>query len=119
MSTLKSTRQDYRLRRHHRVRSRIRGTSVRPRLTVFKSLRNISAQVIDDVAGKTLAAASNIDVKKKSTATVELAKAVGKLVAERAKAAKVTQVVFDRGGNAYHGQIKALADGAREGGLEF
>jgi large subunit ribosomal protein L18 len=119
MATINQSRGQYRERRHNRVRSRILGTSDRPRLVVFKSLRNISAQIINDVLGVTLAAANNRDVKEHSGATVDLAHAVGKLLADRAKIAKVTQVVFDRGGNAYHGQVKALAEGARDGGLEF
>mgnify|MGYP003677720719 CR=1 FL=1 len=95
----------------------------RPRLTVFRSSKHIYAQVIDDLSGRTVAAASSIDPslreKFKTGAGAEAAEAVGKLVAERAKEAKVTLVVFDRGGNIYHGRVKALADGAREGGLSF
>lgn len=112
-----------RLRRHGRVRSKVTGTAERPRLNVYRSLSNIYAQVIDDRAGHTLAAASTLDAEiresldgvKKSEAAAK----VGKLVAERAKDAGVTQVVFDRGGYRYHGRVKALADAAREGGLEF
>ncbi len=112
-----------RKRRHRRIRNRISGTAERPRLNVFRSLDHIYAQVIDDVAGKTLASASTVDKDlrgemadkpKKEQATM-----VGKAVAERAKAAGVSTVLFDRGGYLYHGRIKALADGAREGGLDF
>jgi len=99
------------------------GTPERPRLNVFRSSAHIYAQVIDDIMGTTLAAASSLDksLRKslKSTGSIEAAKAVGKLLAERAKAAKVTAVVFDRGGRLYHGRIKALADASREGGLKF
>lgn len=113
------TRNDFRSHRHRRIRTRVRGTAECPRLAVFRSLRNISVQLIDDVAGRTLASASNRDVKPKALATVEIAREVGQKIAERAKAIHVTKVVFDRGGNAYHGQVQALADGARQAGLEF
>ncbi len=113
------SRRIHRIRRHSRVRSRVRGTPERPRLAVFRSLMHIAAQVIDDTAGRTLAAASDRDVSKKGRATVAVAHEVGKLLAERARAAKVTRAVFDRGGHQYHGQVKALADGARAAGLEF
>jgi large subunit ribosomal protein L18 len=110
-------------RRHQRVRQRVFGTRDRPRLNVFRSSAHIYAQVIDDIKGTTLAAASSLDkslrTSLKSTSSIEAAKAVGKLLAERAKAAKVTTVVFDRGGRLYHGRIKALADASREGGLKF
>ena len=106
-----------RKRRHERVRERVAGTADRPRLAVFRSLSHIYAQVIDDRSGRTVAAASDLDVGsgKKS----EKAKQVGKAIAERAKASGVAEVVFDRGGYRYHGRIKALADGARESGLKF
>ena len=110
-------------RRRRRVRRTILGTADRPRLNVFRSAAHIYAQVIDDIQGKTLAAASSLDkaLRKslKSTGGVEAAKAVGTLIADRAKTAKVTAVVFDRGGRMYHGRIKALADASREGGLKF
>ncbi|MCP9469079.1 MAG: 50S ribosomal protein L18 [Nitrospira sp.] len=110
-------------RRRRRVRNAIFGTPERPRLNVFRSNAHIYAQVINDLEGKTLAAASSLDkslrASLKSTGNIEAAKAVGKLVAERAKAANVSAVVFDRGGRMYHGRIKALADAAREGGLQF
>ena len=108
-------------RRHRRVRKKVRGTAERPRLAVFRSNNHIYAQVIDDVAGRTLAAASTADASLKGggTGNVEAAKKVGALVAERAKSAGVSKVVFDRGGFLYHGRVAALADAAREAGLEF
>ena len=112
-----------RLRRHRRVRAKVSGTSERPRLNVFRSLTNIYVQVIDDVAGHTLVSASTIDRELRGQVEgkdkTEAAKLVGQLVARRAIEAGVKQVVFDRGGYRYHGRIKALADGAREAGLEF
>ncbi|MEJ1995940.1 MAG: 50S ribosomal protein L18 [Limibacillus sp.] len=119
-----STARDLRLRRKQRVRSKLRKhRTPRPRLAVHRSGRHIYAQVIDDLQGRTLAAASTIDKdlrgSLKAGADSAAAAAVGKLVAERAKAAGVTEVVFDRGGYIYHGRIKALAEAAREGGLSF
>ena len=109
-----------RLKRHIRVRGKISGTPERPRLNVFRSNANIYAQVIDDVNGVTLASASTLDKEfEGATGNCEAAKKVGLLVAERAKAKGVSAVVFDRGGYVYHGRVAALADGAREGGLEF
>ena len=110
-----------RRKRHERIRLRLKGTSARPRLAVFRSLNHIYAQVIDDTTGRTLAAASTVEkeIKGSGQAKSEEAKVVGRLVAERAKAAGVGQVVFDRSGNRYHGRIKSLADAAREAGLEF
>ena len=109
-----------RLKRHKRVRGKISGTPECPRLNVFRSETNIYAQVIDDVAGKTLVSASSLDKAfEGSGANIEGAKKVGLMVAERAKAAGITTVVFDRGGYVYHGRVAALAEGAREGGLEF
>ena len=109
-----------RLKRHKRVRGKISGTPERPRLNVFRSETNIYAQVIDDVSGKTLVSASSLekDFACEGTKT-DAAKQVGQMVAERAKAAGITTVVFDRGGYVYHGRVAALAEGAREGGLEF
>ena len=104
--------------RHKRVRSRVSGVLERPRLAVFKANKHIYAQLIDDGAGKTLASASTIEVKTKGKKS-DLAKEVGKLVASKALAKNIKAVKFDRGGFAYHGRIKALAEGAREGGLEF
>jgi large subunit ribosomal protein L18 len=110
-------------RRRQRVRQRVFGTPERPRLNVFRSRAHIYAQIIDDIKGATLASASTLDEglrqSLKSTGSIAAAKAVGKLLAERAKAAKVNAVVFDRGGRLYHGRIKALADASREGGLQF
>jgi large subunit ribosomal protein L18 len=110
-----------RRKRHTRIRLRMAGTEVRPRLAVFRSLNHIYAQVIDDTSGRTLAAASSLDkdlTGSKATKAEEAA-TVGKRIAERAKAAGVDQVVFDRAGFRYHGRIKSLADAAREAGLEF
>ena len=112
-----------RKRRHYRMRRNLAGTAERPRLNIFRSVEHIYAQVIDDETGTTLASASTIDNKLSDDLNgkpkVDQAKAVGLAVAERAKAAGVSAVVFDRGGFRYHGRVKALADGAREGGLEF
>jgi large subunit ribosomal protein L18 len=110
-------------RRHRRVRARVIGTAERPRLNVFRSLNHIYAQVIDDRAGHTLVSASTVDADVAKDAQdkskIDQAALVGKAVAERATKAGVTQVVFDRGGYQYHGRVKALAEAAREGGLEF
>jgi large subunit ribosomal protein L18 len=110
-----------RARRHLRVRKKVSGTAARPRLVVNRSARHIVAQVIDDVAGRTLASASSMeaDVRGLSGDKTARARKVGQLLADRAKSAGIEAVVFDRGGNTYHGRIAALADGAREGGLEF
>jgi large subunit ribosomal protein L18 len=112
-----------RKRRHRRIRTKISGTVSRPRLNVFRSLDHIYAQVIDDVEGKTIVSASTIDKGLRADISgktkKEQATLVGKAIAERAKAAGVSTVLFDRGGYLYHGRIKALADGAREGGLDF
>jgi len=114
-----NVRRAGRLRRKWGLRKKIRGDAGRPRLTVFRSLTHIYAQVIDDIEGKTLVAASSLDQKLDNGGNVAAATAVGKAVAEKAKAAGVSQVQFDRNGYRYHGRIKALADGAREGGLKF
>ncbi|MBQ7975124.1 MAG: 50S ribosomal protein L18 [Clostridia bacterium] len=109
-----------RLKRHRRVRKNISGTAERPRLNVFRSLNNIYAQIIDDTKGVTLVAASSLDKGFEGYGgNIEGAKKVGQLVAEKALAAGIKQVVFDRGGYVYHGRVAALAEGAREGGLEF
>jgi large subunit ribosomal protein L18 len=113
------TKPQSRLRRRRRVRAKVRGTAERPRLSVFRSNRGIQAQVIDDVSGHTLAAVNWTEDDLKSLKSMEQAKRAGELVAERAKAAGVEAVVFDRGGYRYHGRVKALADGAREKGLTF
>lgn len=119
MST--SHKLESRLRRHNRVRKRVSGTAARPRLAVFRSAKHITAQIIDDVAGKTLAAASTTEKGLRSTSggNKSAAEVVGKLIAERAKAAGVSTVVFDRGGFLYHGRVASLADAARAAGLEF
>jgi large subunit ribosomal protein L18 len=112
----------HRRRRHQRLRKKVHGTAQRPRLAVYRSNTGIYAQIIDDRAGHTLAAASSLDDTVDAPddeGKVGTAKAVGRLVAERARAAGVERVVFDRGGRHYHGRVSALADGAREGGLEF
>ena len=116
--TVKSKPQT-RLRRRRRVRAKVRGTAERPRLSVFRSNRGIQAQLIDDVAGHTLAAVSWIESDLKELARMDQAKRAGELLAERGKAAGVEACVFDRGGYRYHGKVKALAEGAREGGLAF
>lgn len=112
-------RQAARLRRQARARKKIAGSPERPRLVVFRSSRHIAAQVIDDTTGSTLASASSLELRADSGDKPAKAKAVGKLVAERAKKAGVENVVFDRAGNKYHGRIAALADSAREAGLGF
>jgi large subunit ribosomal protein L18 len=120
MSDQAKARREGRLRRHRRVRKKVVGTAARPRLAVFRSNKHISVQVIDDLAGRTLAAASSTEAALRgSTGNADSAKQVGALVAERAKAAGITKVVFDRGGYLYHGRVAALAEAAREAGLEF
>ena len=117
---MKTTRSAARVRRNDRVRKYVRGSGDRPRLAVFRSNRYIYAQVVDDVAGATLAAASSQEASlRERTLSTETAAEVGKLLAERATAAGVSKVVLDRGGFAFHGRVKALADAAREAGLEF
>jgi large subunit ribosomal protein L18 len=113
------TKSDHRDRRHRRVRKKVTGTAERPRLAVFRSSKHIYVQAIDDLTGRTLVSASTMeaDVRGGTTATVDAAKNVGKLVGERAQAAGITTVVFDRGGFKYHGRVAAVADGARESGL--
>src|SRR5262245_47501345 len=114
------TKVDARRRRHHRVRKKVRGTAARPRLTVFRSNKHVYAQLIDDVAGTTLASASTREKGVGGNgATVEAAKGVGQRLGERAKAAGVTSAVCDRGGFKYHGRVAAVADGARDAGLKF
>jgi large subunit ribosomal protein L18 len=114
------TVREARLRRHRRVRGKVQGTAERPRLVVFRSNRGILAQLVDDVEAKTLAAADHKQLKKTFKGSkIEQAGEVGKLLAAEAKKAGVESVVFDRGGYLYHGRVKALAEGAREGGLKF
>ncbi len=117
---MRGSRQDARRRRHTRVRKQVKGTAGRPRLAVYRSNRYIYAQIIDDVTGTTVASASSQEKELRgSTLNVDTAGKVGTLVASRAKEAGVDAVVFDRGGYKYHGKVKALADAAREAGLEF
>jgi large subunit ribosomal protein L18 len=113
------TRRQARLRRRRRVRAKVSGTAERPRLSVYRSNRGIFAQLIDDTEGKTLAAVNWIEPELRKLTASEQAKKAGELLADRAKAAGVETCVFDRGGYQYHGRVKALADGAREGGLAF
>ena len=116
----KQSKNETRIRRHKRVRRKISGTPERPRLSVYRSLKGIYVQLIDDVNGKTLAQASTLDKEVKTKASnIEAAKEVGELIAKRATKAGIKVVVFDRGGDIYHGKVKALAEAAREGGLEF
>lgn len=119
----KADKNKARLKRHLRVRKKITGTAERPRLNIFRSAKHVYAQLVDDVKGVTIASASTVDkelsAQVNNGGNVEAAVKVGALIAERAKKAGVTQVVFDRGGYLYHGRVKALADAAREAGLEF
>ena len=119
----KPSRQKAREKRHYRLRNTLSGTPAKPRLAVFRSNKHMYAQIIDDVAGNTLVCASTMDksvaASLKYTSNVDAAKAVGKAVAEKAIAAGITTVVFDRGGHIYHGKVQALADAAREAGLQF
>jgi large subunit ribosomal protein L18 len=119
----KVSRADRRVRKHERVRKTVEGSSERPRLNVFRSSKHIYAQIIDDVKGHTLVAASSLskelDGQFKTGANKAAARAVGKLIAQKAKEKSLDKVVFDRGGYVYHGRIKELAEGAREGGLKF
>jgi large subunit ribosomal protein L18 len=122
MSDIAKARREGRIRRHRRVRKKIHGTAERPRLAVYRSNKHLSVQLIDDDAGRTLAAASTVEADQRaagSGASVEAATRLGTLIAERAKAAGVDKVVFDRGGYGYHGRVAALAAAAREAGLEF
>jgi large subunit ribosomal protein L18 len=122
MSTSTKHKQVARARRHYRVRKKVAGTAERPRLAVFRSNKHIVAQVIDDRAGRTMAAASTVEADVRQvggTGNKTAAATVGRLVAERAKAAGVSRVIFDRGGFLYHGRVAAVAEAAREAGLEF
>jgi large subunit ribosomal protein L18 len=113
------TKPQRRLRRRRRVRAKIRGTAQRPRISVFRSNRGIAAQLIDDDAGRTLAAVNWTEAELRTSSGADQARRVGALLAERAKALGIEAAVFDRGGYQYHGRVKALADGAREAGLNF
>ena len=114
----KESKNDMRIKRHRKIRRTLSGTDVTPRLCVFRSNQAIYAQLIDDVKGVTIASSSSLELKLKNN-NLEAAAAVGKDIAEKAKKAKIKTVVFDRGGYQYHGRVKALADAARENGLEF
>jgi len=113
------TAEDKRLKRRRRVRAKVSGTAQRPRISVFRSNRGVAVQLIDDASGRTLAAVNWTEGDLRGLAKMDQARRVGGLLAERAKAAGVETVVFDRGGYQYHGRVKALAEGAREGGLVF
>ncbi|MFO7245518.1 MAG: 50S ribosomal protein L18 [Thermaerobacter sp.] len=123
MATRPKTRHEARQRRHRRVRKKVIGTAERPRLAVFRSLKHIYAQIIRDDTGETLVAASTLDPQLRGrlakTGNVDAAREVGRLIGQRALEAGISKIVFDRGGYLYHGRVKALADGAREAGLEF
>jgi large subunit ribosomal protein L18 len=121
MSNSAKHKRNARIRRHARVRKHVRGTAERPRLAVFRSNKHISAQVIDDYRGQTLASASTLEAELRTggTGNKDAATSVGRLLAERAQAAGVSKVVFDRGGFLYHGRVAAVAEGARNAGLEF
>ena len=121
MSQQAKARREGRLRRHRRVRKKVQGTALRPRLAVHRSNRNISVQLIDDAAGVTIASASTLEaaLRGDTSGTTQGAAAVGRTIAERARDQGITQVVFDRGGYLYHGRVAALADAARDAGLEF
>ncbi len=122
MKNLNKIKREKRIARHRRVRAKIKGTKERPRLCVFRSNRHIYAQLVDDDEGKTLASASDFELEKnknKKAVKSDLAKEVGKLVAQKAAAKKIKVVIFDRGGYKYHGRVKALAEAARESGLNF
>jgi large subunit ribosomal protein L18 len=117
--TQRVSRDDIRLRIHERIRHRVRGSAERPRLAVFRSLKHIYAQIIDDAQGRTLVSASSAEKNGPDGGNVAGAKQIGQLIARRAKEKGIQKIVFDRGGYLYHGRIKALADAAREAGLEF
>ena len=117
MPGIPKTREQQRYRRHLRVRKKVSGSAERPRLVIFRSLKHITAQIVDDAAGRTLMTVSSTDIE--SGKKTEKSAQVGKRIAARAKDAGITKVVFDRAGYKYHGRVKAVADGAREGGLEF
>ena len=119
MKTKAKIKKQLKEKRRARIRARVKGTKQRPRLNVFRSLKHINAQIIDDSAGKTLVFANDSELKGKKGKKLEKAKAVGLLIAKKAQEKKIKKVVFDRAGYQYHGRIKALAEGARAGGLEF
>ena len=115
----KKSRTEVRVKKHNRMRNHLAGTAERPRLAVYRSNKNIAAQIIDDVKGTTLASSSSVELKIKNGGNAEGAALVGKDIAEKALKLKIKNVVFDRGGYLYHGRVKALAEAARENGLEF
>jgi large subunit ribosomal protein L18 len=122
MTSISHERREARVRRHRRVRKKIHGTAQRPRLAVFRSNKHITLQLIDDESGRTLASAASVEPAQRalgSGSTVEAARRLGTVLAERAKAVGITTVVFDRGGFLYHGRVAAVAEAAREAGLEF
>ncbi|HSJ14668.1 MAG TPA: 50S ribosomal protein L18 [Longimicrobiales bacterium] len=121
LRTKSKDREVSRRRRHHRVRRKVAGTTARPRLVIHRSIKNLQGHLADDSAGRVLFGISTLspELKAQGGTKTELARAAGKLLAEKAKAAGITQVVFDRGGYLYHGRVAAFAEGAREGGLEF
>lgn len=121
MANISQTRREGRLVRHRRVRKKIHGTAERPRLAVYRSNKHLTLQVIDDEAGRTIASASSVEAahRSESGATVAAATKLGQLIAERAKQAGVSKVVFDRGGYRFHGRVAAVAEAARQAGLEF
>lgn len=112
-------KQEKKQRRHKRVRAKISGTAKRPRFCVFRTAKHIYGQLIDDEKGKTILSAKDFEIKKAGPGKISLAKETGKLIAKKAAEKKIKQVVFDRAGYKYHGRVKAMADGAREGGLKF
>lgn len=122
MTAIAKKRQELRVRRHRRVRKKVHGTAARPRLAVYRSNRHLSVQLIDDDSGRTIVSASSLEAdfrKQQAGGNIAAATAIGTLIAERAKKAGITSVVFDRGGFLYHGRIAAIADAARAAGLEF
>lgn len=114
-----NTKQEKRIRRHKKIRARIHGTQDRPRLCVFRSVQHIYAQLIDDEKARVILLVSDKEIKSKKIKKVDVAKEIGKLIAKKALEKKINRVVFDRGGFVFHGRVKALAEGAREGGLKF
>ncbi len=114
-----TNKQNQRIRRHHVVRTKVKGTTLRPRLSVFRSNKYIYAQIIDDQVGKTVVGVSQKELPEKLPSKIERAAALGELLAKKARECKIKEVVFDRGGYKYHGRVKSLAEGARKGGLEF
>jgi len=119
MKTKEKIKKQLKENRRARIRAKVNGTKARPRLSVFRSLKHINAQIIDDLSDKTLVSANDLELKGKKGKKLEKAKAVGLLIAKKAQEKKIKKIVFDRAGHQYHGRIKALAEGAREGGLEF